>query len=217
VAHALWLAGFVHMMRRDPLAGLETGERLVALGNEHDFAVYNVAGRVLRGWARALLGAPEEEGLAEMREATNAYRSLAGVMAGPFLVSLADSERRAHHFDRAEATLLQAEEVIKHRGEQVWVGSVLRSRGDVAATRPLADFATAERRYAEALAIAHRVGARSLQLRVTKGLARLWHRHGKAKEARELLAPTIGLFTEGFDTRDLIEAKALLERMSRGA
>jgi class 3 adenylate cyclase len=216
VAHALCLAGFVHMMRRDAVAALETSERLVTLGSEHDFAVYRVGGRVLRGWARALLDAPEE-GLAEMRAATDAYRSLAGIMAGPFLLSLADSERRAHHFDRAEATIVQADAVITHRGERLWTGGVLRSRGDLAVTRPAADLAAAERFYAEALAIAREVGAKSPQLRATKGLARLWHRQGKAKEARDLLAPTLSWFTEGFDTLDLIEAKALLERMSRGA
>ena len=161
VAHALWLAGFVHMMRRDAPAALETGERLVTLGSEHGFAVYRVAGRVLRGWARALLGAPEEEGLAEMREATDAYKSLAGVMAGPFLVALADSERRARHFDRAEATLVQAQAVVTHRGEKLWIGGVLRSRGDLAASRPGADLAAAERLYAEALAIARRLDKRA--------------------------------------------------------
>jgi predicted ATPase len=216
VAHALWLAGFVHMMRRDVLAALETGERLVTLGSEHDFAVYQVAGRVLRGWARALLGAPEEEGLAEMREATDTYRSLAGVMMGPFLVALADSERRARHFDRAEATLVQAQAVVTHRGEQLWIGGVLRARGDLAASRPPADLAAAERLYAEALAIARRLGSKSLELRAAKSLAQLWWRQGKAREARDLLAPVLGWFSEGFDTPDLIEAKGLLEEFARG-
>src|SRR5882757_2371937 len=214
VAHALWLAGFVHMMRRDAPAALETGERLVTLGSEHDFAVYRVAGRVLRGWARALLGAPEEEGLAEMREATDAYKSLAGVMAGPFLVSLADSERRARHFDRAEVTLVQAQAVVTHRSEQLWIGGVLRARGDLAASRPPADLAAAERLYAEALAIARGLGAKSLELRVAKSLAQLWWRRGRATEARDLLAPVLGWFTEGFDTSDLIEAKGLLEEIA---
>jgi class 3 adenylate cyclase/predicted ATPase len=213
VAHALWLAGFVHMMRRDAPAALETGERLVTLGSEHDFAVYRVAGRVLRGWARALLGAPEE-GLAEMREATDVYRSLAGVMTGPFLVALADSERQAGHFDRAEATLVQAQAVVAHRGEQLWIGGVLRARGDLAASRPSADLAAAERFYEEALAIAHRLGAKSLELRAMRGMARLWRRQGKARQARDLLAPVLGWFTEGFDTPDLIEAKALLEEIT---
>jgi class 3 adenylate cyclase/predicted ATPase len=213
VAHALWLAGFVHMMRRDAPAALETGERLVALGSEHDFAVYRVAGRVLRGWARALLGTPED-GLAEMREATDAYRSLAGVMAGPFLVALADSERRAGNFDRAEATLVQAGLVIMNRGEQLWVGGVLRSRGDLEASRSVPDFAAAKRLYEEAQAIARRLGAKSLELRATRGLARLLRRQGKVREAHDLLAPVVGFFTEGFDTPDLIETKALLEEIA---
>ena len=213
LAHALWLAGFVHLMRRDPQAALETGEQLVALGSEHDLAVYRVAGRVLRGWAYALRDAPESEGLAEMREAVGTYRSIAGVMAGPFLVSLADSERRAGRFDRAEATLTDAEAVITYRGEQLWIGGMLRSRGDLAITRPTPDLAAAERFYSEALGIARSLGSKSLELRATKGLARLWWRQGKAKEAHEILAPTLAWFTEGFDTIDLIEARALLDRI----
>ncbi len=149
-----------------------------------------------------------------MRKATELYRSLAGVMAGPFLVALADQERRAGHFDKAEATLVRARTVITHRGEQLWVGGVLRSSGDLAASRPPADLAAAERLYAEALAIARRLGAKSLELRATKSLARLRRRQGNAREARDLLAPVLGWFTEGFDTPDLIEAKGLLEEFA---
>ncbi len=214
VAHALWLAGFVHMMRRDAPAALQTAERLVMLGSEHELAVYRVAGRVLRGWARTLLGAPED-GLAEMRQATEVYRSLAGVMAGPFLVALADQERRAGNFDRAEATLVRARAVITHRGEQLWVGGLLRAGGDLAASRPAPDLAETERLYEEARAIAHRLGGKSVELRAARGLARLWLRQGKVREAHELLAPLFGWFTEGFDTLDLKETKALLEEIDR--
>jgi predicted ATPase len=168
----------------------------------------------VRGWARALLGAPEEEGLAEMREATDTYRSLAGVMTGPFLVALADSERRAGHFDRAEEALVQAQAVVTYRGEQLWIGGVLRARADLAASGPAADLLAAERLYQEALAIARKVGAKSLELRATKSLAQLWWRRGRTREARDLLAPVLGWFTEGFDTPDLIEAKGLLEEFA---
>src|SRR3981081_1853257 len=137
-------------------------------------------------------------------------------------------DRRARHFDRAEATLVQAQAVVAHRGEQLWIGGVLRARGDLAASpppadppggdrggsRPPSDLAAAERFYEEALAIAHRLGAKSLELRAMKGLARLWRQQGKAREARDLLAPVLGWFTEGFDTPDLIEAKALLEEIT---
>lgn len=213
LAHALWLAGFVHQMRRDPPAALATAEQLLALASLHDFTVHRATSRVLRGWARALLGAGERDGLAEMRAAVTDYRRLAGVMAGPYLVSLADSERRAGYFDRAEATLAEAESVVTQRGEQIWIGGVLRSRGDVAASRPTPDLATAEDFYAQALAIARRVGARSLELRAAKGLARVWHRQHKTQEARALLAPVLAWFTEGFDTLDLIEAKAVLDAL----
>jgi class 3 adenylate cyclase/predicted ATPase len=215
VAHALWLAGFLHMMRRDPAAGLQVGERLIALSREHNVTIYPLAGRILRGWARALLGAPEAEGLAEMREAARIYRSHVGVMAGPFLVSLADSERRAGHFDRAEATLIEAEAVITQRSEQLWVGGVQRCRGDVAASRPSPDFVEAERRYGQALEIARSGGTRTLELRAAKGLARVWRRHGKVREAHLLLAPIMDWFTEGFDTADLLEARTLLAALSR--
>lgn len=213
LAHALWLAGFVHQMRRDAAAALATAEQLLALAGQHDFAVHHVTGRMLKGWARALLGASEPDGLAEMRAGVKDYRRLAGVMAGPYLVSLADSERRARHFDRAEATLAEAESVVTLRGEQIWIGGVLRSRGDVAASRPTPDLATAEHFYARALAVARRFGARSLELRAAKGLARVWHRQHKTQEARTLLAPVLTWFTEGFDTLDLVEAKAVLDAL----
>ena len=200
-------------MRRDAPA-LETAERLLALAGQHDFAVHRAAGCLLRGWARALLGAPESEGPAEMRAAVTAYRRLAGVMAGPYLVSLADSERRARHFNRAEATLRVAEAFVMQRGEQIWIGGVLRSRGDVVASRPRPDLALAEGCYLQALAIARRVGAKSLELRSAKGLARVWHRQRRTKQARDLLAPVLAWFTEGFDTLDLIEAKAVLDSLA---
>jgi predicted ATPase len=198
VAHALWLAGFVLMMRRDARLVLETSERLETLVREHDSAVYRVAARVLRGWARTLLDESKEEGLVEMREAVGAYQSLTGVMAGPFLVSLADSERRLGHFDMAAATLEQAEAVVNRRGEQLWVGGVLRSRGDLAASRPTTDLAAAEHFYTQAMAIARSVGAKSAELRAAKGLARLWRQQGKVREARVLLAPLLG-WCAGFD------------------
>ena len=68
--------------------------------------------------------------------------------------TLADSERRAGHFARAEATLMQAQAVVTQRGEQLWIGSILRSKGDLAASRSPADLLTPERFYEEALAIA---------------------------------------------------------------
>jgi hypothetical protein len=92
---------------------------------------------------------------------------------------------------RAEATLIDAEGVVTRRGEQIWIGGVLRARGDAAATRPKPDLARAESCYAQALSIARRVGAKSLELRAAKGLARVWRRQDRAREARALLQPVL--------------------------
>jgi hypothetical protein len=210
VGHALWLAGFVHVMRRDASAVLETGERLVALGREHGFRLYRAAGGIMRGWARARLGAPEE-GLAELREATAAYRSVAGVMLGPFLEALGETEQHAGHLDQADAVLSDAQAVVWGRGEPLWFSGVLRAKGDLAASQAPADLSSAEQFYDESLAIARRLGAKSLELRAALSLARLRCSQGKVREARDLLAPVHGWFTEGFDTPDLKDAKALLD------
>jgi len=135
-------------------------------------------------------------------------------MAGPFLVSLADSERRAGHFDRAEATLVQAQAVVTQRGEKLWIGSILRSKGDLAASRSPADLLAPERFYEEALAIAQRLGAKSLELRAVKRLAQIRWRRGEPREARELLEPMLGWFSEGFETPDLFEAAELLKEVA---
>jgi class 3 adenylate cyclase len=213
VGHALWLAGVVHMMRRDTPAVLETGERLVTLGRERGFVLYRAAGGIMRGWARARLGVPEE-GLAELREATAAYKSAAGVMLGPFLVALGETEQRAGHIERADAALADAQAVVWGRGEPLWFGDVLRAKGDLASSRAPADLLSAEQLHAESLAIACRLGAKSLELRAAYSLARLWWGQGKVVQARDLLTPVLDWFTEGLDTPDLKDTKALLAELA---
>jgi predicted ATPase len=79
---------------------------------------------------------------------------------------------------------------------------------------PEADAAKAEAYFERALAVARRQQAKSWELRAAKSMARLWRDQGKRQEARDLLAPTYGWFTEGFDTHDLKEAKVLLEELA---
>ena len=78
----------------------------------------------------------------------------------------------------------------------------------------IGDGAAAEQNYHQALATAKRQSAKTLELRAATSLARLWCDQGKRDEARELLAPIFGWFTEGFDTLDLMEAKALLDELA---
>ena len=89
-----------------------------------------------------------------------------------------------------------------------------RIAGQVALMMPSPDAAKAEAHFQRALAVARQRQAKSWELRAAMSLARLWRDQGKAREARELLAPVYGWFTEGFDTRDLKEAKALLGELA---
>ena len=99
--------------------------------------------------------------------------------------------------------------------KQKWCeAEVYRLAGEVALISPLPDAAKAEAFFDRALAVARQQQAKSWELRAAMSLARLWRDQGKVREARELLAPVYGWFTEGFDTRDLKEAKALLEELA---
>jgi predicted ATPase len=89
-----------------------------------------------------------------------------------------------------------------------------RIAAEIALKMPGRDTAKAEKHFGRALAVARQQQAKSWELRAAMSLARLWRSQGKVQQARELLAPVYGWFTEGFDTRDLKEAKALLEQLA---
>jgi predicted ATPase len=89
-----------------------------------------------------------------------------------------------------------------------------RIAGEIALKLSERDTAMAEKHFERALAVAGQQRAKSFELRAAMSLARLWRDQGKVQQARELLAPVYGWFTEGFDTRDLKEAKALLHSLS---
>ena len=97
--------------------------------------------------------------------------------------------------------------------ESWWEAEIDRIEGELALKSP-PDAARAEVYFERALAVARQQQAKSWELRAAMSLARLWRDQGKLQQARELLAPVYGWFTEGFDTRDLKEAKALLEELA---
>ena len=97
--------------------------------------------------------------------------------------------------------------------ESWWEAEINRIEGELALKSP-PDAARAEVYFERALAVARQQQAKSWELRASMSLARLWRDQGKPQQARELLAPVYGWFTEGFDTRDLKEAKALLQELA---
>ena len=117
-------------------------------------------------------------------------------------------------FDDAWRCIDEAITAVETTKERWWEADVHRIAGEIALLSPKPDAAKAEAYFERALAVARQQQAKSWELRAAMGLARLWRSQGKVQQARELLAPVYGWFTEGFDTRDLKEAKALLEELA---
>jgi predicted ATPase len=114
--------------------------------------------------------------------------------------------------------LAEAHTLVEQHDERWWEAEVHRLRGVLllkaeGSVRCVA--VTSEECFQQALDVARRQEAKSLELRAAMSLARLWQQQGKCQEAHDLLAPIYGWFTEGFDTADLQEAKALLEALGR--
>jgi predicted ATPase len=115
--------------------------------------------------------------------------------------------------DDARRSVDEATTVIERTKETWFEANVHRIAGEVAPKSPQPDVARAEACFERALSVARAQQAKSWELRAAMRLARLWRSQGKPQQARELLAPVYGWFTEGFDTRDLKEAKALLDEL----
>jgi predicted ATPase len=127
---------------------------------------------------------------------------------------LALAHAELSQFDQAQRCIAEAISVVETTSERWVEAEVHRIAGEVSWMSPGRHAAKAENCFERALAVARQQQAKSWELRVAMSLARLWRDQGKRQQARELLAPVYGWFTEGFDTRDLKEAKALLDELA---
>ena len=140
-----------------------------------------------------------------------AWRSTGSTVWMPLYLSyLAKAHAQLGQFDDAWRCIGEAMTAVETTKEKWCEAEVHRIAGEIALMSPEPDAAKAEAYFERALAVARQQQAKSWELRAAMSLARLWRDQGKPQQARELLAPVYGWFTEGFDTRDLKEAKALL-------
>jgi predicted ATPase len=131
-----------------------------------------------------------------------------------FLPHLAIAHAELGKFDDAWRSISEAIAAIETTKERWHEAEVHRTAGEITLMSREGDAAKAEAYFERALAVARQQHAKSWELRAAMSLARLWRDQGKPQQARELLAPVYGWFTEGFDTRDLMDAKALLEELA---
>ena len=127
---------------------------------------------------------------------------------------LAKTYAKLGQFDDARRSINEASTAMEASKEKWFEAEANRLAGEVALIPPEHDAAKAQAYFERALAVARQQHAKSWELRASMSLARLWRSQGKVQQAHELLAPVFGWFTEGFDTLDLKEAKALLEELA---
>jgi predicted ATPase len=214
LAFARRWAAQIYQLRRDVPAVYEHAEAAVALATEQGFPLWVAMGTSLQGWARAMQG-EGEAGLAQVCQGIAAWRATGAVLAVPFLCTLlAEVADDLGHTEDGLQALAEAHTLVEQHEERVWEAEVYRLRGVLLLRQTGTPQVEAEAWLQRALDVSRRQEAKALELRAAMSLGRLWQQQGKRAEARELLAPIYGWFTEGFDTADLQEAKALLEALS---
>jgi class 3 adenylate cyclase/predicted ATPase len=212
LAHALFFAGIVHLQRGERDRTRELTGELVGLTEQLGFPFYLELGKVLRGRVRVESG-EGEAGIAEMQQALiELARIGSGIAAPQFLAMLAEGLQKVGRYDEALGALGFGVERAEQLGQHYYDAELRRLRAEILDMDGNA-VEEAEALFGQSLEIAQRQEAKTFELREATSLARLWQRQGKRDAARALLAPLYAWFTEGFSTRDLVEARALLDEL----
>ena len=189
-------------------------DELLALADEKDAAFWKALGTLGRGWLLGLTGRASDA-IQTITSGIAAWRSTGTTLFLPLWLSyLAGAYAELGQLDQAWRCIGEAMSIIETAKERWFEAEVNRIAGEIALKSPEPDVAKAEAYFERALAVARNQQAKSWELRAAMSMARLWRDQGKRDEARELLAPVYGWFTEGFDTLNLKEAKKLLEELA---
>jgi predicted ATPase len=187
----------------------------ISLASERGFSPRQRQASFLQAWLLVEQG-HQEAGIAQMKEILSAERigGVAGRWDMQFTAMIGDAYRQTGRsnqvFDAVNDALARAHQT----GERFYEAELLRIKGELLLNQTTPAANGAERCFREAIDVARRQEAKSLELRAAMSLSRLWNEQGKKAEARQLLGEIYGWFTEGFDTADLQEAKALLMELS---
>ena len=212
--YALSHASFTHIFCGNYAAVNAQLDEAVTLAAEKSALAWKAFGMMHQGLLLALTGQASNAAQI-MTSGINAWRSTGSTLWIPwYLPNLARAYAELGQFDNASRCIGEAMTTIQTTKERWCEAEVNRVAGEIALKLPQPVAAKAEAYFERALAVARQQQAKSWELRASMSLARLWRDQGKKQQARELLAPVYGWFTEGFDTHDLKEAKALLEQLA---
>jgi predicted ATPase len=213
-AGALSWAATLHQLRGEVGRAREVAETDLALTTEEMIPFFRSHAIIIRGWALVEQG-QREKGFAQLGEGLVAYRATgADLECSHWLALLAEAHRDTGQPEEALRLTAQALDHVAQTGIVYYEAELHRLDAELRLRLDTPDEQRAEESFHRALEIARRQQARSWELRAATSLARLWVKQGRQTEARELLAPVHGWFTEGFDTADLKQAKALLDDLA---
>jgi predicted ATPase len=214
---ALAVATMFYQLRREERWTQERAEAVINLATEQGFPYWMALGSILRGWALAQQGqAPA--GIEQIHQGLRAFRATGAEIWRPyFLACLAEAYGTMEQPEAGLTALAEALTLADTIGERWYESECYRLKGVLLLQQHANNQAEAESCFHYALEIARTHQAKSFELRTATSLARLWQQQGKREEARQLLGDVYGWFTEGFDTVDLMDAKALLDALSEGS
>ncbi len=214
LAYATYWVSFLYHQCRDIQKTRELTDIAMALSTEHGFAFWPPLAAVLQGWVLSKEG-QVAEGIVRMRQSLEALQIGGTEVPRPHALGLlADAYKQARQVREGLSVLDDALAAVNKSGSR-WAEAELRLlKGELLIEKTVFDSQQAEICLNQALVVARGQEAKSLELRVTMSLSRLWHNEGKKIEARQLLGGIYSWFTEGFDTADLKDAKALLDELT---
>ena len=211
---ALDFTTWLHVWRGNYAAANALLDEVIAVADEKGILFWKAWGSMNQGWLLASTG-KASNAVQMITLGVAAWRSTGSTLWIPFYLShLARAHAELGQLDDARRCIGDAIGAVETTKERWCELEVNRVAGEIALKSPEPDVAKAQSYFERALAVARSQQAKSWELRAAMSLARLWHDQGKPQQAREMLAPVYGWFTEGFDTRDLKEAKALLEELA---
>jgi len=210
-AMSLSLATALLSLIGDDAALAERAGHLVAVATQQGFPFFRAQGTIYQGWVRVKNG-DVAEGISLLRSGSAAFRAPGTSVWMPYYIALgATAYEIAGQIERSLAHLDDALQMVERTGERWFAAELNRHKGQLLLRQGHAE--AAEDLYCKALSIAREQEAKLWELRAAASLARLRRDQGRPDEARDLLAPIYGWFSEGFDTPDLKEAKALLDEL----
>jgi len=216
LSFVLGFAAMFHQYCREARVAQEHAEAAISIAKEQGFPVWLAVGTMLYGWALAHQG-QAQEGIEQIHQGLTAYRAMGAELLRPYLLALLAEAYGTLELPETGLTLLtEALTLADTTGEHWYEAELYRLKGALLLQQSSNNQTEAESCFHQAIAIAQNQQAKSFELRTATSLARLWQSQGKRQEAHDLLAPVYGWFTEGFDTADLKDAKALLDALSEG-